>query len=67
MRASSLIHLAVLPFLATAQIGNFLNLWTDHACSAPLDVSNLTVKYENSVLLNVALRPLYIHKEGVAD
>ncbi|OCL10845.1 hypothetical protein AOQ84DRAFT_362049 [Glonium stellatum] len=37
MRASSLIPLAVLPLLATAQISNFLNLWTDHACSAPLD------------------------------
>ena len=37
MRASYLIHLAALPLLATSQIGNFLSLWTNHACSAPLD------------------------------
>jgi hypothetical protein len=37
MRASSLIPLAALPLLATAQTGNFVNLWTYHACSVPLD------------------------------
>jgi len=26
-----------------------------------------TIRNENSVLLNVALEPLYIHKEGVVD
>ena len=37
MRDSSLISLAALPLLATAQTGNFVNLWTYHACSVPLD------------------------------